>query len=73
MSKLVKGYMIRTVEMLEAGTEQLFAVSNDGVIRTCIKKYSSHFGVKGVKWDVINELPKEAEFIGHYRYWELNK
>lgn len=58
---LIKGYMIEMGEM-----EQLFAVYPNGTITTCTKKFSTTFNEKGVEWETVSELPKEAEFIGNY-------
>ena len=64
---MVEGYMLRTKENIEMGTEQLFAVYEDGSIKTCIKNYSSSFIVKGIKWEKVDALHEDAEFIGNYK------
>jgi hypothetical protein len=48
------------------GIETLFALYQNGIIKTCTRKYSSSFRQKGDKWTTTNKISKEAEYIGQY-------
>lgn len=65
---MVKGYMIRTEEMVEAGTEQLFAKFPNGEVKTCSRRYRTAFSLLTNVWTDIEALPADAEFIGNYEW-----
>lgn len=66
--ELVKGYMILTEQLINGHiVEQLFALYEDGTIKTCTKRYSNSFVEPGVEWKETSHIPSEAEFIGNYK------
>lgn len=48
------------------GLETLYSLYQNGIIKTCTRKYSSSFRQKGDVWTTANEIPKDAEYIGKY-------